>query len=91
MALVEKDEDLRSFDVPEVTRHPSGYTIYKIIMQVTPKEITENSYQVCSHILSIGRAHCLNYAIDRLLETVYRYSQTVRYTSAVSSSNLSSG
>jgi hypothetical protein len=48
MASAEKDDELRSFDVPEVTRHPSGYTIYKIIQQITPKELTENSYQVCS-------------------------------------------
>lgn len=46
MASIVKDEELRSFDVPEVARHAGGYTIYKIILQVTPKEITENSYQV---------------------------------------------
>ena len=62
MALAEKDEDLRSFDVPEVARHSGGYTIYKIIMQVTPKEITENSYQVCSYILAREKSnvcHCI--------------------------------
>lgn len=47
MATLVKDDELRSFDVPEVTRHAGGYTIYKIVLQVTPKEITENSYQVC--------------------------------------------
>ena len=46
MASVDKDDELRSLDVPEVARHPGGYTIYKIILQITPKEITENSYQV---------------------------------------------
>jgi hypothetical protein len=48
MATIEKDDELRSFDVPEVTRHAGGYTIYKIIQQITPKELTENTYQVCS-------------------------------------------
>ena len=47
MASTEKEDDLRSFDVPEVTRHSGGYTIYKIILQITPKELTENTYQVC--------------------------------------------
>lgn len=46
MASVSKDEELSSFDVPEATRHSSGYTIYKIVLQVTPKELMENSYQV---------------------------------------------
>jgi len=46
MASIDKTEDLQSFDVPEVTRHPGGYTIYKIILQITPKEFTQNSYQV---------------------------------------------
>ncbi len=46
MASIGKDDDLRSFDVPETARHSSGYTIYKIILQITPKELTENSYQV---------------------------------------------
>jgi len=41
-----KDDELSSFDVPETTRHPGGHTIYKIVLQVTPKELTENSYQV---------------------------------------------
>jgi len=48
MASIDKDDELRSFDVPEISRHPSGYTIYKIVQQVTPKELTENTYQVCS-------------------------------------------
>ena len=47
MASIKKDDDLRSFDVPEATRHSGGYTVYKIVLQVTPKELTENSYQVC--------------------------------------------
>jgi hypothetical protein len=46
MASITKDDELCSFDVPETTRHSSGHTIYKIILQVTPKELTENSYQV---------------------------------------------
>ncbi|CAF4091865.1 unnamed protein product, partial [Rotaria sp. Silwood1] len=45
MASITKDNELRSFDVPEIARHPGGYTIYKIVLQITPKEITENSYQ----------------------------------------------
>jgi hypothetical protein len=47
MASIKKDDDLRSFDVPETERHSGGYTIYKIVLQVTPKELTEKSYQVC--------------------------------------------
>jgi hypothetical protein len=50
MASIGKDDDLRSFDVPEIARHSSGYTIYKIILQITPKELTDNSYQVCIYI-----------------------------------------
>ncbi|CAF4052372.1 unnamed protein product [Rotaria sp. Silwood2] len=46
MASLTKDDELCSFDVPETERHPSGYTIYKIVLQVTPKELTENSYQL---------------------------------------------
>jgi hypothetical protein len=47
MATITKDDELSSFDVPEVTRHSSGHTLYKIVLQITPKELTENSYQVC--------------------------------------------
>jgi hypothetical protein len=47
MASSTKENDLRSFDVPEISRHAGGYTVYKIVLQVTPKELTENSYQVC--------------------------------------------
>lgn len=47
MASITKDNDLRSFDVPESVRHSNGYTAYKIVLHVTPKELTENSYQVC--------------------------------------------
>jgi hypothetical protein len=47
MASIAKDDELRSFDVPEIARHSNGYTIYKIVLLVTPKELTENSYQVC--------------------------------------------
>jgi hypothetical protein len=47
MASIIKDDELCSFDVPETTRHPSGYTNYKIVLQITPKELTENTYQVC--------------------------------------------
>jgi hypothetical protein len=46
MASIGKDDDLRSFDVPEIARHAGGYTIYKIVLQITPKELTENTYQV---------------------------------------------
>ena len=53
MASIGKDNDLRSFDVPEISRHSGGYTIYKIVLQVTPKEITENSYQVCIYLRRI--------------------------------------
>ncbi len=45
MASITKDDELSSFDVPE-TRQSSGNTMYKIVLQVTPKELTENSYQV---------------------------------------------
>jgi len=53
MASMGKDDDLRSFDVPEIARHPGGYTIYKIVLQITPKELTENTYQVCTQIVKI--------------------------------------
>ncbi len=45
MASITKDDELSSFDVPE-TRQLSGNTMYKIVLQVTPKELTENNYQV---------------------------------------------
>ncbi len=47
MASITKDHELSSFDVPETARHSGGQTVYKIVLQVTPKELTENSYQVC--------------------------------------------
>ena len=47
MASITNDDELCSFDVPEASRHSSRHTLYKIILQVTPKELTENSYQVC--------------------------------------------
>jgi hypothetical protein len=47
MAAITKDDELCSFDVPETTRHPNGHTNYKIVLQITPKELTENTYQVC--------------------------------------------
>jgi hypothetical protein len=53
MASIGKDNDLRSFDVPEISRHAGGYTIYKIVLQVTPKELTENSYQVRMCLIGI--------------------------------------
>ena len=46
MASITADDELFSFDVPETTRHSSGHTLYKIVLQITPKELTENSYQV---------------------------------------------
>lgn len=46
MASLPKDGELYSFDVPEIDRHSSSHTLYKIVLQVTPKELTENSYQV---------------------------------------------
>lgn len=46
MASAAKDDELSSFDVPETTKHSGGHTLYKIVLQVTPKELTENSYQV---------------------------------------------
>ncbi len=52
MTSIGKDDDLRSFDVPEIARHSGGYTIYKIVLQITPKELTENTYQVCIYFNS---------------------------------------
>lgn len=46
MATVNKDEDLCSFDVPDVKRESNGPTLYRIVLQVTPKDITKNTYQV---------------------------------------------
>lgn len=58
MASITKDDELSSFDVPEIDRHSSGHTLYKIVLQVTPKELTENSYQVCfSNSPSISSDH----------------------------------
>lgn len=54
MASIDKNDELRSFDVPEIALHPGGYTTYKIILQITPKEITENSYQVCFYFEKLG-------------------------------------
>ncbi|CAF0879781.1 unnamed protein product [Adineta ricciae] len=69
MATLVKDDELRSFDVPEVTRHAGGYTIYKIVLQVTPKEITENSYQII---------YWKRYSdIRKLYDTLHRYHQAI--------------
>ncbi|CAF0921488.1 unnamed protein product [Adineta steineri] len=69
MASMGKDDDLRSFDVPEIARHSGGYTIYKIVLQVTPKEITENSYQVI---------YWKRYTdIKKLYDTLNRYHQAI--------------
>lgn len=70
MASITKDSELCSFDVPEVTRSSYGYVNYKIVLQVTPKELTENSYQVCifyiielfsSSVKSISYGHKVSY------------------------------
>ncbi|UJR31968.1 hypothetical protein I4U23_019441 [Adineta vaga] len=69
MATLAKDDELRSFDVPEIARHSGGYTIYKIILQVTPKEITENSYQLI---------YWKRYSdIRKLYDTLHRYHQAI--------------
>ena len=59
-----KDNDLRSFDVPEAARHSSGYTSYKIILQVTPKDLSEDPYQVRR---STQRKHSRSYCAFLLL------------------------
>lgn len=46
MLSITNNDELCSFDVPETARHSSGHTIYKIVLQVTPKELTANTYQV---------------------------------------------
>ena len=46
MMSITKQDDLYSFDVPETVHHSSGDTIYKIVLQVAPKELAENNYQV---------------------------------------------
>ncbi|CAF1605051.1 unnamed protein product [Rotaria magnacalcarata] len=69
MASITKDSELWSFDVPETARHPSGHTIYKIVLQVTPKELTENSYQL---------VYWKRYNdIRKLYEILQRYHQAI--------------
>jgi hypothetical protein len=46
MASITKDDELSSFDVPEIDRQSSSNTLYKIVLQVTPKDLTANSYQL---------------------------------------------
>ena len=73
MASAAKDDDLYSFDVPETTRNANGPTMYKIILQVTPKDITKNGYQVNVNFFfknSEGKI-----LLDRSLETLFRYSK----------------
>lgn len=60
MASLTKDGELYSFDVPEIDRQSSSHTLYKIVLQVTPKELTENSYQVC-----LIRRLCFSFPFDR--------------------------
>jgi hypothetical protein len=81
MTSIGKDDDLRSFDVPEIARHSGGYTIYKIVLQITPKELTENTYQVCIYFNSnrlILNTKMINikyekyfFFLARLLETLF--------------------
>jgi hypothetical protein len=47
MASVAKNDELSSFDVPEASPSSSNPTLYKIILHVTPKDITQNTRQVC--------------------------------------------
>ncbi|CAF0969684.1 unnamed protein product [Rotaria sordida] len=69
MASITKDNELRSFDVPEIARHPSGHTIYKIVLQITPKEFTENSYQL---------VYWKRYSdIRKLYDILHRYHQAI--------------
>ncbi|CAF2781817.1 unnamed protein product [Rotaria sp. Silwood2] len=68
-SMITKDDELRSFDVPEIARHPRGYTIYKIVLQITPKELTENSYQL---------VYWKRYSdIRKFYDTLYRYHQAI--------------
>ncbi|CAF0740310.1 unnamed protein product [Adineta steineri] len=69
MASITKDDELCSFDVPETTRHSGGHTLYKIILQVTPKELTQNSYQL---------VYWKRYTdIRKLYDVLSRYHQAV--------------
>ncbi|CAF3795516.1 unnamed protein product [Rotaria sordida] len=69
MASSTKDTELCSFDVPETARHPSGHTIYKVVLQVTPKELTENSYQL---------VYWKRYNdIRKLYDALHRYHQAI--------------
>lgn len=78
MASIDKTEDLQSFDIPEVTRHPDGYTIYKIVLQITPKEFTQNSYQVFQMKIFFfsNQDFCFIYSVN-LLETLFRNSKII--------------
>jgi len=69
MASIAKDDELSSFDVPETTRNSSGNTIYKIVLQITPKDLTENSYQL---------VYWKRYSdIRKLYEVLQRYHQAI--------------
>lgn len=47
MARANNNDDLTSFDVPTTTRsNHSGPTLYKIVLQVIPRDITKNGHQV---------------------------------------------
>jgi len=86
MASITKDDELSSFDVPE-TRQLSGNTMYKIVLQVTPKELTENSYQV--YIIQNNPREKKNVLRNSLIFVVMlfssyiipRYFENVLYTS----------
>ncbi|UJR14770.1 hypothetical protein I4U23_001758 [Adineta vaga] len=69
MASITKDDELCSFDVPEAVRSSYSYVNYKIVLQITPKELTENSYQL---------VYWKRYSdIRKLYETLHRYHQAV--------------
>ncbi len=67
-ASLTKDDELSSFDVPEIDRHSSSNTLYKIVLQVTPKELTENSYQVNS--LFFNESISIHFHLACILETI---------------------
>jgi len=68
MASITKDDELCSFDVPE-TRNSSGTTMYKIVLQITPRDLTENSYQL---------VYWKRYSdIRKLYEVLQRYHQAI--------------
>jgi hypothetical protein len=46
MSVFIKEIGFCSFDVPDAERQSIGYTVYKIVLHVNPKELADDAYQL---------------------------------------------